>query len=200
MKHNNQIPSNHFRKHWQRRVKTWFDQAGKKKSRRLARAKKAAECGARPTSLLKPAVRCPTLKYNIKVRAGRGFTLDELKAAGITARYARTIGIAVDHRRKNRSEESLALNKERLGQYLSKLQVLPRNKKPSEGSSSASMAVFAVKNAEKKFGVETLTDALKNASVYSTLRKAWETKRYAGIRAKREAAKAEEAAQSVKAK
>lgn len=199
MKHNNQIPSNHFRKHWQRRIKTWFDQAGKKKSRRLARAKKAAEYGSRPTSSLKPAVRCPTLKYNIKVRAGRGFTLDELKVSGITARYARTVGIAVDHRRKNRSEESLALNKERLGQYLSKLQVLPRNTKSSEAQ-SASMSAFAVKNAEKKFSVETLSDSLKNFNAYSTLRKAWGIKRYAGIRAKRAAAKAEEAAQPVKAK
>jgi large subunit ribosomal protein L13e len=79
MKHNNQIPSNHFRKHWQERVKTWFDQPGKKKSRRIARAKKAAAAGSRPVSLLRPTIRCPTLKYNIKSREGRGFTLQELK-------------------------------------------------------------------------------------------------------------------------
>ena len=29
--------------------------------------------------LLRPAVRCPTIKYNTKLRAGRGFTLEELK-------------------------------------------------------------------------------------------------------------------------
>lgn len=56
---------------------------------------------------LRPVVRGQTKRYNTKVRAGRGFTLDELKAAGIPAKFAQTVGIAVDHRRKNRSEESM---------------------------------------------------------------------------------------------
>merc|ERR1712025_478720 len=56
-----------------------------------------------------------------KVRAGRGFTLDELKAAGIGVKYAKTIGIAVDHRRKNRSTESLQSNVQRLKEYQSKV-------------------------------------------------------------------------------
>ncbi|KAJ1365700.1 hypothetical protein KIN20_026114, partial [Parelaphostrongylus tenuis] len=34
---------------------------------------------------------CPTQRYNRKVRLGRGFTLDELKAVGIGKREARTI-------------------------------------------------------------------------------------------------------------
>lgn len=29
--------------------------------------------------MLRPIVRCPSLKYNRRVRAGRGFTLEELK-------------------------------------------------------------------------------------------------------------------------
>ena len=91
---------NHFRKHWQERVKVHFDQAGKKVSRRNARATKAAKIAPRPLDLLRPVVRAPTVKYNRKVRAGRGFTLAEIKAAGLTAAYARTIGIAVDHRRQ----------------------------------------------------------------------------------------------------
>ena len=57
--------------------------------------------------VLRPVVRGQTKRYNTKVRAGRGFTLDELKTAGIPAKFAQTVGIAVDHRRKNRSEESL---------------------------------------------------------------------------------------------
>jgi large subunit ribosomal protein L13e len=62
-------------------VKTWFDQPAKKKSRRLLRLKKATRVAPRPIDgLLKPAVRCPTIKYNLKLRAGRGFTLEELKA------------------------------------------------------------------------------------------------------------------------
>jgi len=42
------IPNQHFKKDWQRYVKTWFNQPGKKKSRRLKRAKKAKEVGPRP--------------------------------------------------------------------------------------------------------------------------------------------------------
>jgi large subunit ribosomal protein L13e len=80
LKHNNQLPNQHFRKDWQRRVKTWFDQPGRKKSRRIARIQKAASIAPRPVDgLLRPAVRCPTIKYNTKLRAGRGFTLEELK-------------------------------------------------------------------------------------------------------------------------
>ena len=41
-------------------------------------------------------------------------------------KYAPTIGIAVDHRRKNRSEESLQENAKRLKAYKAKLIVFPR--------------------------------------------------------------------------
>ncbi|KAH8835723.1 ribosomal protein L13e, partial [Flagelloscypha sp. PMI_526] len=87
--------ANHFRKDWQRRVRTWFDQPGRKSRRRTARKTKAAALGVRPLDLLRPAVRGQTL------RAGRGFTLSELKDAGIGRKEARSVGIAVDHRRRN---------------------------------------------------------------------------------------------------
>merc|ERR1712157_9283 len=52
--------------------------------------------------------------------------------------YAQTIGIAVDHRRKNKSVESLQLNAQRLKEYKSKLILFPINaKKPRKGDSSA---------------------------------------------------------------
>lgn len=51
---------------------------------------------------LRPIVRGQTVRYNSKQRLGRGFTLDELKAAGISSKMAPTIGIAVDYRRTNR--------------------------------------------------------------------------------------------------
>jgi large subunit ribosomal protein L13e len=88
LKHNNQLPNQHFRKDWQRRVKTWFDQPGRKKSRRIARIQKAARIAPRPVDgLLRPAVRCPTIKYNTKLRAGRGFTLEELKVCDEKKRF-----------------------------------------------------------------------------------------------------------------
>ncbi len=42
-------------------------------------------------------------------------------------KYARTIGIAVDHRRRNKSLESLQANVQRLKTYKSKLILFPRN-------------------------------------------------------------------------
>ncbi len=73
------IPDNHFRKDWQRFVRTWFDQPANKVARRKARVAKAAKLHPRPLNSLRPVVRCQTVKYNRKIRAGRGFTLDELQ-------------------------------------------------------------------------------------------------------------------------
>jgi Ribosomal protein L13e len=79
MKHNNVIVNAHFHKDWQNRVKTWFNQPGKKQSRRVAREKKMAKVFPRPTQLLRPVVHPPSSRYSSKVRLGRGFTLEELK-------------------------------------------------------------------------------------------------------------------------
>ena len=136
-KHNNVLHSNHFRKDWQRRVRTWFDQPGRKLRRRKARQSKAATLGVRPLSLLRPAVRGQTIRYNTKIREGRGFTLAELKEAGIKRKEARGVGIVVDHRRRNLSEEGKQLNVERLKAYKAKLVVFPRKSgKPKKGDST----------------------------------------------------------------
>ena len=129
VKHNNVIPNQHFHKQWQKRVKTWFNQPARKVRRRLARKAKAAATAPRPVAgLLRPVVRCQTQRYNSKVRAGRGFTLAELKEAGINRRSARQIGIAVDHRRRNSSVASFQANVLRLKEYTSKLVVFPRKR------------------------------------------------------------------------
>lgn len=48
--------------------------------RRKARQAKARRIAPRPVAgPLRPQVRCPTMRYHTKVRAGRGFTLEELK-------------------------------------------------------------------------------------------------------------------------
>ena len=99
-KRNNLIPNGHFHKDWQNYVKTWFNQPARKFRRRQNRIAKAARVAPRPLGKLRPVVHCPTYKYNVKVRAGKGFTLEELKAAGLSKKYAQTIGIAVDHRRR----------------------------------------------------------------------------------------------------
>ena len=121
MKHNNVIPSGHFRKHWQNYVRTWFNQPARKTRRRngkrcfcfvlqlvfcssvqlryvtltiammvlqLARQEKAVKNFPRPTAgPLRPVVHGQTLKYNMKVRAGRGFSLEELKVPSFLPLY-----------------------------------------------------------------------------------------------------------------
>jgi len=87
----------------------------------------------RPTSLLRPAIRCPGLRYNVKLREGRGFTYEELAKAGFEPRQAAKLGIAVDHRRRNLSEESLELNVARLKEYKERLIVFPRKTRAKKG-------------------------------------------------------------------
>lgn len=97
---------------------------------------------------LRPVVRCPGIKYNRRVRAGRGFSIAELKVhpyslctltkghrecwltlaqeAGIPRKLAPTIGISVDPRRANLSAEGLAANVQRLKAYHARLILFPR--------------------------------------------------------------------------
>lgn len=110
VKHNNVLANVHLRKHWTKFVKTWFDQPARKTRRAIARRTKAASIFPRPVEKLRPIVHCPTRKYNSKLRYGRGFTLQELKKAKLTPQFAQTIGITVDHRRQDTSEETLQLN------------------------------------------------------------------------------------------
>lgn len=71
---------------------------------------------------MRPAVRGQTNRYNGKIKLGRGFTKRELSIAGITSLpYARSIGIAVDLRRKDTCDETLNLNAARLSAYLHKI-------------------------------------------------------------------------------
>jgi ribosomal protein L13E len=107
-----QIPNAHFHKHWhdqaahKGRIRTWFNQAARKHRRRENRLAKAQRVFPRPVSgLVRPVVHCQTIRYNSKKRAGKGFTLQELKEAKINRREALGIGISVDYRRKNRSEQ-----------------------------------------------------------------------------------------------
>ena len=127
VKHNNVVPNGHFQKAWQNNVRTWFDQPARKLRRRLARARKAAAIAPRPLKGLHPLVQSQTIRYNRKAREGRGFTLLELKKAGLSPLFARSIGINVDHRRKNRNAEGLQRNVQRLELYKSKIVLLPRN-------------------------------------------------------------------------
>lgn len=198
MKHNNQIPNGHFHKDWQRYVRTWFDQPAKKEARRTHRVQRAKSLAPRPLHLLRPAVRGQTLKYNMRVRAGRGFTLDELKAAGISRKAALGVGIAVDHRRKNRSEESLNANVNRLKIYKSRLVIFPRkpsSQRAKKGDSSKedlarakqvlSKEVIPVKTPLSRVKARKITKDERQTVVRDVLRKALTDGKLWGAREKR---------------
>ncbi|VUC28584.1 unnamed protein product [Clonostachys rosea] len=203
IKHNQKLINNHFRKDWQRRVRTHFDQAGKKKSRRTARQAKAAAVAPRPLDKLRPVVRCPTIRYNRRVRAGRGFTLAELKEAGIPKRFAPTVGISVDSRRQNLSEESLAVNVERLKAYKERLIVFPRkSNNPKKGDTKANPRelekVTLISSALPLPTAAGFSEIKKSdlpapveGGAYRALRMARANKRAQGPREKREREKAE---------
>ncbi|ODA80187.1 hypothetical protein RJ55_03145 [Drechmeria coniospora] len=204
IKHNQKLVNNHFRKDWQRRVRTHFDQPGKKASRRTARQAKAAAVAPRPVDKLRPIVRCPTIKYNRKVRAGRGFTLAELKEAGVPRRLAPTIGISVDHRRQNLSEESLTINVARLKAYRQRLILLPRRSnapkkgdtktdlsKVNKAATVSSVLPIAPTDLAVKYIKKSEMPKEIEGGAYTKLRQARSNARYQGAREKRIRDKAE---------
>ncbi|XP_030751070.1 60S ribosomal protein L13 [Sitophilus oryzae] len=196
-KGNNMIPNGHFHKDWQRFVKTWFNQPARKIRRHQNRIKKARSIAPRPAAgPLRPVVRCPTIRYHTKVRAGRGFTLQELKSAGINRRFARTIGISVDPRRRNKSIESIQINAQRLKEYRAKLVLFPANIKKKLAAGEATEEerknvtqlfgeVFPVKQPTIRSKARVPTEEEKGFNAYITLRKARADARLVGIRAKR---------------
>lgn len=135
------------------------------------------------------------------------------QTAGIPRKFARTIGISVDPRRQNFSEESLKANVERLQDYRKRLILFPRKAgKPKKGDSS----MEDIKSVRNKEGIITsssatmpITNIVKVAegkisdypgeeNAFRKLRIARSDARLVGPREKRAKAKAEEAAASKK--
>merc|ERR1711935_244171 len=198
VKHNNVIQSSHLRKHWMRRVKCFFNQPAHKKLRAQRRAAKAAAGGVAPVSKLRPVVFGQTRKHGNKVKFGRGFSIEELQAAGLTMSFARSVGISCDHRRHNKNAETMAQNVERLTQYKAKLILFPkRTDQPKKGEINDSTAdrlataaqnttdgVFVLPTSTRRCKVETITADMKNFRVYQKLRHERINRRYKGKRDK----------------
>ncbi|KAF9076212.1 ribosomal protein L13e [Rhodocollybia butyracea] len=191
--HNNVLHANHFRKDWQRRVRTWFDQPGRKLRRRNARKTKASTLGVRPLTLLRPAVRGQTVRYNRKL---------QLKEAGIGRKEAKGVGIVVDHRRRNLSEEGKKLNVERLVAYKQKLIVFPRqagkfkkgDSSAEELSASTTRLTLPLPESYPAEAPRKITSEEREFNAYRTLRTARANARHEGARKVRAAKKEEEEA------
>jgi large subunit ribosomal protein L13e len=122
--------------------------------------------------------------------------LEELKTAGISKNMAKTIGITVDHRRRNKSVESLQINAQRLKEYQSKLILFPiKASKPRKGDASeedmkkaAQLAgqVMPVASRDlKRIRAMEVTDDLKNFKAFNAIRQSRAVARLWGIRAKK---------------
>jgi len=204
--HNNVLHKNHFRKDWQRRVRTWFDQPGRKLRRRRARRTKAALLGARPLEPLRPAVRSQTVRYNTKIRQGRGFTLAELKEASISRKAALRLGIIVDYRRRNLSEEGKHINVERLLAYKQRLIIFPRKaSKPKKGDSTGDDLTAETIRTQLPLPdpyvheqPRNITDAEREFKAYRALREGRAQARHEGKRRVRAQKKKEEEAAKTK--
>ena len=200
----------HLRKHWNKDhyqgVKCFFNKMAHKKLRLQKREAKAAAISPRPMDKLRPVVLGQTRKYSSKVRIGRGFTLAELKEAGLTAAFAQTVGIAVDHRRHNKNAETMGQNIARLNEYKKKLILFPAKegkfKKGLIPDSTADKlrnveqvrapSVFGLPPVDKTSPPEPITKEMLAAKVYRRLRIERTNKRYNGKRIER-AKKAAEA-------
>nr|GAT44132.1 60S ribosomal protein [Mycena chlorophos] len=166
----------------------------------------AATLGVRPIELLRPAVRGQTVRYNRKLREGRGFTLAELKAAGIGRKEARGVGIVVDHRRRNLSEEGKKINVDRLVAYKTKLIVFPRKaSKPKKGDSTGddltattTRATLPLPEAYPAEAPRKITAEEREFQAFRTLRIARANARYEGARKVRQQKKDEEEANKKK--
>ena len=190
VRHNNMLHNVHLKFDWADKVKTWYNQPGRKKRRRLLRRIKARNVAPNPTHKLRPVVRGQTNKYNTKIKLGRGFTEKELKEAGIKGlAYARSLGIAVDLRRKDTSKETLDLNAGRIKEYLSRMILFPRKegkteKKPQVPEATGDKlksaeatvqntlkGVIELPKKEIGYSFAPITDEMKKKNVYQTQRK-----------------------------
>jgi len=141
-------------------------------------------------------VRCPTQKHSAKVRLGRGFSLAELKAAKITPQLASTLGIAIDHRRMNKSTKAFSLNVQRLQEYRAKLVVFPKKGTKAKTGDTKDATTHAVPQclekvvllppvrSDKDGSFMQVSSEMKTTSSFQLLCEFRNTKKLAGIRKK----------------
>jgi len=185
VKHNNIIPNIHCKKKYLQssrgplKVKLALNQATRKKARRVKRAARAAKIAPAPLQKLRPVVHCPTQKYSAKVRLGKGFTLEELKAAKLAPKYAMTVGIAIDWRRRNRCEGSLAANVARLEEYKKNLVIL---KKGDAAPAQVTGTIQPLVKPASEIEMQDVTGELKDFKAFTTMRLARQETKVVGYR------------------
>jgi large subunit ribosomal protein L13e len=75
----------------------------------------------------------PIIKRGSKVRTGKGFSMDELKEAGLTAGEARHLGVPVDQRRSTSYPENVEGLREWVEEARKEGFRVPKTKQSSKG-------------------------------------------------------------------
>lgn len=68
-----------------------------------------------------PVVKSPKAR---KLRKGKGFSIGELKQAGVTIELAKKLGIRIDRRRRSVKEENVKILKEAKDTYSTKAEAI----------------------------------------------------------------------------
>ena len=166
---NNRVPNDHLRKDWYKRVKTYFNTPAKASARAATRSLKAKKIAPRPIDTLRPLVHCPTVRYNRRMRLGRGFTAAELQAAGIDKSRARFLGIAVDTRRAHLKDDLVKqANVDRLKAYVSRIVRVKKGETLPESVDSTEL--FALPKVTKEVELRAITAEAKNAELFKEKR------------------------------
>jgi large subunit ribosomal protein L13e len=126
------------------------------------------------------------------------------QGAGLTKKFAQTIGVSVDHRRKNKSEGPLAENIARLKQYKAQLVLWPKRKEsknhprkaieaaPEDREKATQLAGALLPIQQKVVRVKAqVVEPMGKGSAFVTLRRARADEKYAGARKKRAAIREE---------
>ena len=141
--------------------------------------------------------------------------MQELKQAKVSPRFAQTVGISVDHRRQNTSEEALQMNVQRIESYKSKLILFPRRAdKPKKGdihdatADKLKSAESAKQNVHKhvlekpakklREASQKITKEQKDLRVFRKIRQLQVNQKYRGQREKRARELAEKEAEAKK--
>jgi large subunit ribosomal protein L13e len=114
--------------------------------------------------------------------------------ANVSKVEARNIGISVDHRRRNKSKESIAQNVERIKLYKSKVVVLGKKQKTADFEQLKGKLLPLVKAAP----TDVSRKVVGESNAYKTLQKARLDKKYRGARLEKARKEAEEEANKKK--
>jgi len=102
---------------------------------------------------------------------------------GLQPAYAMTVGIAVDRRRTNKSEESLQRNVQRLEEYKKNLVVFTKDSSPEDVPAQLTGTIQPIVKPAPTIVMEKITDEMKSFKAFTTMRVARQETKTAGYRA-----------------